>query len=427
MPKKNSKRQKMMQIYKFGGASITNAEAVRKIHNILLNKKKLIVVVSAIGKTTNALEKLHQTFIKNDTQKEILFNEIKNFHFSIYKDLFNSEPENDIIGELFQKLYKIICDNKSGNDDFDYDKIVSFGELFSSEIVFKYLSDNNLNISFLDVRKVLVTDEMYKEAGVIWKDSAQRIKHFINENKSDIIITQGFIGATQSGDSTTLGREGSDFTAAALGYMLDAKDVTIWKDVPGIMNADPARCKFAEKIEILSYQEAIELAFYGAKIIHPKTIKPLENKSIPLYVKSFIRPEENGSIIKKIDHKLSFDPIYIIKEDQTLVSISPKDFSFIVEENISKIFDLVVKHRIKVNMTQNSAISYSASLDSNAGNLQKLIEDLQEEFTVKYNNDLVLITIRHYNADAIERMIQGKKIYVEQRSRITARFVVSQK
>ncbi len=413
-----------MQIFKFGGASVKNAEAVKNIKKIIQNSENLIVVVSAIDKTTNALEGLHKLYIENAPKKNEVFLNIKNYHFDLYKDLFQEKPDNSDLGSLFKELYSIIQTKPSGNSDFEYDKIVVYGELFSSAIIYKYLFEQGLSITHLDIRKVLITDSTHKEAKIIWEESKRKLDEYLGNFTKKIILTQGFIGFSTSGNNTTLGREGSDFTAAALAFILNTKDVVIWKDVPGIMNADPVWCNFAQKLDVLSYQEAIELAFYGAKVIHPKTIKPLENKNIPLYVKSFLNPEKEGTVIKKINHKLELPPIFILKENQTLISISPKDFSFIVEENISKIFGLFVKYNIKVNMTQNSAISFSASINSNSGNFIDLINELGKEYVVKYNENLQLITIRHYTDVAINKMISGKQIFMEQRSRITARFVV---
>ncbi|HRW22602.1 MAG TPA: aspartate kinase, partial [Bacteroidales bacterium] len=342
-------------------------------------------------------------------------------HDSICSALFNNNKTPASVNKYFDELKRKLKTNPSLNKDYEYDQIVSFGELISSTIVYEYLNEQDYIINFLDIRTVLRTDNIYKEANIDWETSKNLVSVFVNKNKLPI-ITQGFIGSTHERINTTLGREGSDFTAAALAYMLDAQEVVIWKDVPGIMNADPAWCKFAEKIDVLSYQEAIELSFFGAKVIHPKTIKPLQNKNIPLRVKSFVAPNEEGTIIKKIDYKLKLIPVYILKENQILLSISPRDFSFIVEENISKIFSQFAKHRIKVNMIQNSAISFTASID-NSNKIEDLIKELSKEYTVKYNNGLTLITIRHYNDEAIDKMIAEKTLLLEQRSRLTIRMV----
>jgi aspartate kinase len=416
-----------MKIYKFGGASVKNASAVKNLKNILQKcDTPLIVVVSAMDKITNALEKLHNFYLQKDKEnQDKAFNDIYSFHYNICKGLFNESNMPNSVQELFNKLQHKLSIPPSLNQDYEYDQIVSFGELISSNIVFEYLNDQSYKINLLDIRTVLRTDNIYKEANIDWDTSHKLIKNYIKNNQLPF-ITQGFIGSTHERINTTLGREGSDYTAAALAYMLDADEVVIWKDVPGIMNADPAWCNFAEKIDLISYQEAIELSFYGAKVIHPKTIKPLQNKNIPLLVKSFLSPDEQGTVIKKIDYKLNLIPVYILKENQILLSISPRDFSFIVEENISKIFAQFAKFRIKVNMIQNSAISLSAGID-NSDRIGFLISELSKDYKVRYNDGLTLITIRHYTDTAIKKMIENKNLLLEQRSRLTIRMVTEKK
>lgn len=416
-----------MKIYKFGGASVKNALAVKNLKDILQKcDNQLIVVVSAMDKITNALEKLHNFYLKNEKEsQERVFNDIYIFHYNICNELFNDSNIPYSVNELFNKLKHKLSIPPSLNQDYEYDQIVSYGELISSNIIFEYLKEQSYNIQLLDIRSVLRTDNIYKEANIDWNTSQELINTFISQNSLPV-ITQGFIGSTHERINTTLGREGSDFTAAALAYMLNADEVVIWKDVPGIMNADPAWCEFAEKIDLISYQEAIELSFYGAKVIHPKTIKPLQNKNIPLLVKSFKSPDEQGTVIKKIDYKLNLIPVYILKENQILLSISPRDFSFIVEENISKIFALFAKYRIKVNMIQNSAISLSAGID-NSDRIEFLISELSKDYKVRYNDSLTLITIRHYTDEAIAKMIEDKNLLLEQRSRLTIRMLTEKK
>lgn len=414
----------MIQVYKFGGASIKTADTARKIRSIITKCDKLIIVVSAIDKTTNALEKLFNSYFYSTGDKNTIFNKIERFHINFYKDLLQEEVSKEFSIILSNLQTKI--NSQAGYDaNAEYDDIVVYGELLSSRILYEFLRKHCIDIGFLDIRDVLITDDTHKEGKVDWEISGNRIKNYLLNNKENKFITQGFIARSKTGNNISLGREGSDFTAAALAYMIDARSVTIWKDVPGIMNADPAKCSFAEKIDLLSYQEAIELAFYGAKVIHPKTIKPLENKNIPLYVKSFANPDLEGTVIRKVDYKLKLVPIYILKDFQMLISVSPKDFSFIVEENISKIFNLVVKYRIKVNMTQNSAISFSAAIDCDFGNISGFIQELSKEYKLRYNENLQLVTIRHSTDEAIEKMTGGKKVFMEQRSRNTARFLIS--
>ncbi|HOD89386.1 MAG TPA: aspartate kinase [Bacteroidales bacterium] len=415
-----------MKIYKFGGASIKDSQALNNIVETILSKEKdLWIVVSAIGKTTNSLEKLLNSWFNYEIDKFSNLEAVINFHKNYIKESFkeNSENVEKLIEPIYISLEKLISQKPDKDYDILYDEIVSYGELMSSLIFSEYLKVKGIDNTLLDARELIITDSNYRDAKVSWLESQKKINE-IDKKSSKIFVTQGFIGADVNNITTTLGREGSDYTASALAYLLDAESVTIWKDVPGIMNADPSYFDFAEKLKELSYNEAIELAFYGAKVIHPKTIKPIENKNIPLYVKSFVNPENEGTVIKKLNYKLNLIPVFILKQNQILISISPKDFSFIVEENMSKIFGLFAKYKTKLNISQNSAVSFSASIDDNNRNLKKLIKELQDEFFVKYNSGLELITIRYYTEESIDKMLKGRKILMEQRSRKTARFLV---
>ncbi|HNY44308.1 MAG: aspartate kinase [Bacteroidota bacterium] len=415
-----------MKIYKFGGASIKDSQALNNIVETILSKEKdLWIVVSAIGKTTNSLEKLLNSWFNYEIDKFSNLEAVINFHKKYISESFKENSENieRLIEPIYISLEKIISQKPEKDYDILYDEIVSYGELMSSLIFSEYLKIKGIDNTLLDARELIITDSNYRDAKVSWLESQKKINE-IDKKSSKIFVTQGFIGADVNNMTTTLGREGSDYTASALAYLLDAESVTIWKDVPGIMNADPSYFDFAEKLKELSYNEAIELAFYGAKVIHPKTIKPIENKNIPLYVKSFVNPENEGTVIKKLNYKLNLIPVFILKQNQILISISPKDFSFIVEENMSKIFGLFAKYKTKLNISQNSAVSFSASIDDNNRNLKKLIKELQDEFFVKYNSGLELITIRYYTEESIDKMLKGRKILMEQRSRKTARFLV---
>ncbi len=414
-----------MQIYKFGGASLKKAEALKTIIDIISDKKELVIVVSAIDKTTNKLEKLIDAYLNDKSEKFEILDEIKDFHTNFALSAFGTRYSEFEIGitNLFNQLKQILNLPFDTSYDETYDSIVCYGELLSSYILSTYLNINGVENSLVDIRNIIVTDSNFRDAKILWEESKTLIKNeFLDNNK--IYITQGFIGRDKFGKNTSLGREGSDYTASGLAYLLDAEGVVIWKDVPGIMNADPSCCNFAEKLDYLSFREAIELAFYGAKVIHPKTIKPLENKNIPLYVKSFVNYKLKGTEVKNIDYKLDLIPIYIFKANQILLSVSPKDFSFVVEENISKLFGLFTQYKIKVNITQNSAISFSASIDGSNRNFDKLIEDLSKDYFVKYNTGLQLVTIRYYTDDSIVKITSGKSILLEQRSRTTARFVL---
>ncbi len=415
-----------MKIFKFGGASIKDSQALNNIVETILSKEKdLWIVVSAIGKTTNSLEKLLNSWYNYESDKYINLEAVINFHKQYIKESFkeNSENVEKLIEPIYISLEKLISQKPEKDYDILYDELVSYGELMSSLIFSEYLKIKGINNTLLDARELIITDSNHRDAKVSWLESQNKIEK-IDKKSGEIFVTQGFIGADVNNITTTLGREGSDYTASALAYLLNAESVTIWKDVPGIMNADPSYFDFAEKLKELSYNEAIELAFYGAKVIHPKTIKPIENKNIPLYVKSFVNPENEGTVIKKLNYKLNLIPVFILKQNQILISISPKDFSFIVEENMSKIFGLFAKYKTKLNISQNTAVSFSASIDDNNRNLKKLIKELQEDFFVKYNSGLELITIRYYTEESIDKMLKARKILMEQRSRKTARFLV---
>ena len=425
-----------MIIFKFGGASVKDADAVRQLSNIVKSNsgKKLIVVVSAMGKITNALERLINSYYNQLPDIDDIFNEIKQFHFDIVNDLFNDNINKEFsiddfkqtVNDVFIKLNRKINKNPSSDYDFEYDQIICFGEIISTKIVSAYLNFININNKWIDVRDCLKTDNNFREAKVDWEKSSPLVlKNFSFNESNNIYLTQGFIASSINGYSSSLGREGSDFTASILAYILNAKSISVWKDVPGFLNADPKWFDKTEKLDEISYQEAIELAFYGAKIIHPKTIKPIQNKSIPLYVRSFLNPEDEGTVIRSIKHKLDLVPVYIRKQNQVLLSISPLDFSFIIEENISKIFALFAKYKIKVNLIQNSAISLSVCISNNTNKFRQLINDLKKEYKVLYNKNVELITIRHYTDEAVNKAIMNKKILLEQKSRNTARFVLS--
>ncbi|MEA1873969.1 MAG: aspartate kinase [Bacteroidota bacterium] len=416
-----------MQIYKFGGASVKNAESVKNLSKILsTNEAPVIVVISAMGKTTNAFEKLVEAYFTKATGKVYeIATQIKTVHLRIFNALIkkNTAEQRQTLEALFNQLDAKLKKAPSLNYDYEYDQIVPFGELLSTKIVYLYLQEIGIPCDWLDVRQVLRTDNQYRAANIDWKISAGQFQKKLANIKQHV-ITQGFLGSTREGISTTLGREGSDYTASVLANLSQADEVIIWKDVPGIMNADPKQFPSAHKLEKISYQEAVELAFYGAKIIHPKTIQPLQNKQIPLKIKSFLDPLSEGSVIREIQEDIDFRPVYILKEEQVLISISLRDFSFVNERQISEIYGLFDKHRAHVSLIQNSAISYSACVDCEKRRLSELIEDLGKRYKVLYNEGVVLITIRHYTESCIDELLIGKEVLLEQRSRRTARFVV---
>jgi len=417
-----------MNIFKFGGASVNSAEGVRNFVKIVqLYKEETIIVLSAMGKTTNALEEITNDFFAKKKDYEAKFRAVKSYHYDIVNDLFPIK-DNAIyekLEKLFHQLYAYLEKEPSLDYDFDYDQIVSFGEMLSTTIVSEFLRASGSPNKWIDIRTCLKTDDTYREGKVDWELSQKLVPQTFSFNNTFVYVTQGFLGGTTTNLTTTLGREGSDYTAAILSYLLDVDKLSIWKDVPGIMNADPKWLDDAEKLERISYQEAIELAFYGAKVIHPKTIQPIKRKKIPLQVRSFIDYSETGTLISTASKKLETQlPVYIRKDNQVLISIRPTDFSFILEENLSQLFSLFAKHRVKVNLTQNSAISFSVCVDNEEKRLNSLLGDIGDLYEVKYNDGVELITIRHHNDEAVERMTKGRDILLEQRSRDTAQFVI---
>lgn len=425
-----------MKVFKFGGASVKDANAVKNVAEIVKRfpNENILVVISAMGKVTNALEQLTDAVfypVKSTEDKKAdaatILAGIKKYHFDILSELFPStdHPVFIEINNTFVELDWAIEDVPTENYNYEYDKIVSLGEIVSTKIVNAYLKEVGLNSKWKDVRDFIQTDNTYREGKVDWELTQSLVnEQLLPEIKNGaIIVTQGFIGGTSENFTTTLGREGSDYTAAILAYTTNAESVTIWKDVPGVLNADPKWFDETKKLDQISYQDAIELAYYGATVIHPKTIKPLQNKKIPLYVKSFLHPEEKGTVINEIQSPLPI-PCFIFKVKQVLISISPKDFSFIAEENFSDIFNLFSEKQVKVNVMQNSAISFSVSVDAEERKLPDLIKTLQKKYRVLYNDNLELITIRYYDQATIDRVTIDKKILLEVKSRYTVQLVV---
>jgi len=425
----------MIKVFKFGGASVKNAEAVRNVADIIRRFKgndNLLVVVSAMGKVTNALEVLVvKGFAKQDFTKEL--EDLRSFHFQIIHELFRNPTEiRAAIDEVFEEIRIVLTTGIKEDFNFIYDQVVSQGEVMSTRIVAAYLQSVGVDAEYKDARGLIRTDNTYREAKVNWNVTEYLIQQnilpvFSGENGNNkIVVTQGFIGKSSEGHSTTLGREGSDYTAAIFAYALDASEVTIWKDVPGVLNADPKYFPDAQMLNQLSYLDAIELSYYGATVIHPKTIKPLENKKIPLRVRSFLQPEPAGTVINERE-AMAVIPSFIFKTGQSLISISPKDFSFIMEENLSEIFGLLAKYRVKVNLMQHSAISFQVCVDHDPQKIVPLLPELEEHFNIHVNEDLDLITVRHYNQATIERLLKGRELLVEQKNSHTIRLVVAHK
>ena len=415
-----------MRIFKFGGASVKDAEGVKNLYKVLSQTgyKDTIILVSAMGKMTNSLEKLVNFYFNDNSNLLIHLKTIKNFHQNIINSLFDKNKETVILNveNIFFDLEKFFSESTSENYSFVYDQVVSYGEILSTTIIFSYLKIKGLDISFLDARKCIRTDNYYRDSNLDWNLTVKRIKKEIKKGKS--YVTQGFIGSDNKGNTTTLGREGSDYSASIFAYSLNAKDVTIWKDVPGVLNADPRFFSDTTLLTNISYSEAIELAFYGASVIHPKTLQPLQRKDIPLYVKSFLNPKINGTTVSRGAKIKPMIPCFIIKSNQTLLKLSSLDFSFIVEKNISEIFELLHKYQMKVDMIQNSAISFSVCVNNKYGRLRDLVKRLNTKFKVEVNENVDLYTVRHFDQKAIDKIKnKGKKILLEQRTNQVVQFV----
>lgn len=415
-----------LKIFKFGGASVKDAAAIRNVLSILrrYEGEKLVVVISAMGKITNTLEALHKARFHREAVS-VHLKEIRAFHEAIAADLFADGKLDAHTERLFDDLEDRALQACTADFDMEYDQVVCYGELISTSIVSAYLQQEGLAAAWTDARQIVRTDNRFRDARVDWVRSAASLEGVRRALESrDVVIVQGFIGSTATGISTTLGREGSDFTAAIMAYLLDAESVTIWKDVPGMLNADPKWFKDTVKLDRISFREAIELAYYGASVIHPKTIKPLQNKGIPLYIKSFVQPEAEGTVIQEEMSADSLVPSFIFRPDQVLISFSPKDFSFVVEDNLRDIFEVIASLGVRVNLMENSAISFSICIDRDDYKMEKLFEALRAQFQIKYNEQLVLITVRHYDEPTIKMLTEGKEVILEQRSRQTLRMIV---
>jgi aspartate kinase len=416
-----------MQVYKFGGASVQDTQGIINLKKIIDQNKhlELVIVVSAMGKTTNMLELLTKAYYNQTAEIRTVFEAIKKYHYQIIEQLF--EPDHVVFDDVensFVEIEWILEDEPHDDYNFIYDQIVSMGELISTRIVAAFLSLSDIKNTWVDARSYIQTDNTYREGSVDWAKTEINIKlHFPELLKKGIIITQGFLGGTSENYTTTLGREGSDYSAAIFAYCMNAEAVTIWKDVPGVLNADPKLFNNTQKFDELSYAEAVEMTYYGATVIHPKTIKPLRNKQIPLYVKPFSTPEENGTVIKESSVQSNI-PVTIVKWKQVLISISSKDFSFITEHHISKLFGIFASMHIKINMMQNSALSFTVCIDDNEQTFAPLMQLLNQFFDTKYNSDLELITIKHYRQSNLDKLTKERTVLLEQLSRNTAQLVL---
>lgn len=417
-----------MKIFKFGGASVKDAEGIKNVFNLLntVGANEVLLVISAMGKTTNALEVVVKNYFEKSSAFHASLQEVRKYHNQILLDLFEDE-EHEVfftVNSHLADLEYFLRSNKSPNYNFVYDQVISYGEIVSTTIVSYYLNEKGLKNNWIDVRNFIKTDTNYRDANVDWEQTKKLISKGIKSKT--INITQGFIGSDPNNFTTTLGREGSDYTAAIFAYCLSAESVTIWKDVPGVLNADPRYFENAVLLNQISYKEAIELAFYGASVIHPKTLQPLQRKEIPLYVKSFINPLLPGTSVSKGEDLEPKTSCFIVKKNQLLLSLSSIDFSFIMEENISEIFALFHQYKMKVSLIQNSAISFSVCMEDKFGNFNELRAILAKKFKVSYNENVSLYTIRHFTKEAAEMVEKDKVVLLKQISRETMQVVTKE-
>lgn len=419
-----------MKVFKFGGASVKNATGVKNVGEILKRYKEenILVVVSAMGKTTNMLEKVAEAFYHKNVDVAEQIKPIRAYHLEIMNELFSDKNNAvfDTVNNVFAELEWATDGEPNKSYDFEYDQIVSIGEVIATRIVSAYLNETGLQNQWLDARDYISTDDTWRSAAINWEATEKNVQQKLVPlfaGKTKLAITQGFIGVTSENYTTTLGREGSDFTAAIFAHTLPANDVTIWKDVPGVLNADPKWFDDTVLLEKISYRDAIELAWFGTSVIHPKTIQPLQNKNIPLYVKSFIEPDKTGTIVSNTENPQQI-PSFIYRMNQVLISIMSKDFSFIVEKNLMEIFKTFSEAGIKINIMQNTAISFSVSVDDDHYKIPALIALLQKDFKVVYNSGLELITVRNYDQQTIERVTVNTEVLLELRSRKTIQLLV---
>lgn len=415
-----------MRVFKFGGASVRNAEGIINLFDIVSEENnRLVVVISAFGKTTNALERILAGWRHGDPETRSLVREVTEYHFSIAEQLFGAEtPEMERVKGIFREFERLLDRKEPGDYDHDYDMIVSNGELWSTMIVEAYLRTRGLRSEWADARKLLVTDDRHRDAGILWDSSQCAVRERFNFSSADLYVTQGFIGATEAGEATTLGREGSDYSAALFANMLDARDVVVWKDVPGIMNADPDWMPSAVTLPHISYLEAVEMTYSGARVIHPKTIKPLHNKGIPMRVRSFADREAEGTLISEGAPQGEMCPVFVKKSGQMLLSLIPKDLSFVMGDNLAGLFHLLAQTGLKVNLVQTGAVSINVCIDHEEHRVDEIIEELKKEYTVLYNDGVEMLTVRHSTPEAAALVTGTREVLLSQKTRNTVRLVV---
>ncbi len=415
-----------MRVFKFGGASVKDAEGVKNVVKVLTETghENTVVVVSAMGKTTNALEGVVETYFTQPGSSKTALQDVEVFHQHIIDELFEApnSPVSKRVKNLFEQCHTFLANNRSPHEAFVYDQVVSFGELVSTSIICAYLNHIGIAAEWIDARSCIKTDNFYRSAHLDWKRTQLAIQNQVQGRT--LKITQGFIGSEDNNFTTTLGREGSDYSAAIFAYCLGATDVTIWKDVPGVLNADPRVFDKTQLLHHISYQEAIELAFYGASVIHPKTLQPLQRKEIPLFVKSFLNPTENGTQVGKGVRMRPEIPCYIVKKGLSLLRLSTRDFSFVVEDNISDIFKLLHEHKMSVDLIQNSAISFSVCINDKYHNVETLLHNLRARFDVQYTPNVTLYTIRHFEDDSATSLLKSNELILEQRTETTLQLVM---
>lgn len=414
-----------MKVYKFGGASVKDEWGVKNLGEIVSEAgDRLIIVVSALGKTTNMLEEVLNSLFQGNNEYISQYNRVRDYHLKLAAELFGSKEAHILLDPCFGVALDILENLRGKEYDYAYDQFVSQGELWSTRIVDKWLKNIGISSEWIDIRSYLITDSRFRDANVEWNESEVRISAAFCETESTHFVTQGFIGGTLDGETSTLGREGSDFTAAILANICNANELTIWKDVPGVLNVDPRWMSEASKLENISYKEAVEMSFSGAKVIHPKTIKPLHNKSIPLYVKSFLKPYESGTLVS-LDESIDQDiPVFVRKETQVLISFIPKDFSFAIGDNLGVLFQVFNRCGIKTNLVQASAVSVAVCIDNEPEKISQLSAILQPDYKILLNEGVEMLTLRYYNNKAIKTLTDKREILIEQRTRKSIRYVV---
>ncbi len=416
----------MIKVFKFGGASVRDAAGIENLCSIISRESgSIVVVVSALGKTTNVLEEIHLAWTGGDGSFRERYDALAGYHLEIASQLLGADAEPvKAIRDLFEASGGALASRRPGKFDSDYDMIVSQGEVWSTMIVESYLNSRGLNTRWVDIRKVILTDNRHRDANVMWEASASAALREFTNGGADIYVTQGFIGATAEGAPTTLGREGSDYTAALLANMLDAEKVVVWKDVPGVMNADPKWMPSAVTLGHLSYNEAVEMTFSGAKVIHPKTIKPLHNKNIPMEVRSFIDPSAAGTIISSEAPQGTLPPVFVKKENQILISVMPKDLSFVMGDILAGLFHTLADIGVKVNLVQTGAVSINICADNEEPIISSVLEKLASDFSILYNDSAEMITVRHNIPGAVEKVTTGREVLLSQTTRNSVRLVV---